>query len=171
MRVSKRILAGVLSLALVVACTERPAAVSTTEAETVSAAENAAMPIRLEAEEQTLNRMQADTGWTSPKFSNNIVEYKPSYGGSWPDYTQVTETDFAENSQIPYVAYKLTVGEAGTYKIRLGFVGNIGKQASTVLADYKMLGYVGGASYHASYHASYLDATSDYVFSASALEV
>lgn len=114
MRVSKRILAGVLSLALVVACTELPAAVSTTEAEMVSAAENTAMPIRLEAENQTLNRMQANPSWTSPKFSNKIVEYKTSDGGSWPDYSQVTETDFAVDSQIPYVAYKLTVGEAGT---------------------------------------------------------
>lgn len=114
MRVSKRILAGVLSLALVVACTELPAAVSTTEAEMVSAAENTAMPIRLEAENQTLNRMQADTKWTSYKFSYNIVKCETSDEGSWPDYSQVTEADFAVDSQIPYVAYKLTVREAGT---------------------------------------------------------
>lgn len=97
MRVSKRILAGVLSLALVVACTELPAAVSTTE-----------------AENQTLNRMQADTKWTSYKFSYNIVKCETSDEGSWPDYSQVTEADFAVDSQIPYVAYKLTVREAGT---------------------------------------------------------
>lgn len=114
MRVSKRILAGVLSLALVVACTELSAAVSTTEAETVSAAENTAMPIRLEAEKQTLNRMQANTGWNSDKFSNKIVKYETSDEESWLDYSKVTEADFAVDSQIPYVAYKLTVREAGT---------------------------------------------------------
>ena len=77
MRVSKRILAGVLSLALVVACTELPAAVSTTEAETVSAAENTAMPIRLEAESQSEMNLNgnADTTWKDNTSGGAVVGF------------------------------------------------------------------------------------------------